>query len=115
MDAGGRVESMARSVSPWIERMMQADVTPTPSPSLGISTSLSLSQRGLGEASCVASQTAELQSCHSSDVQRSEQSMRSAFQCGVQRDQSTAEASAELCTDDEDWEARPLDEKRKKR
>ncbi|XP_024377704.1 uncharacterized protein [Physcomitrium patens] len=109
LDAGGRVESMARSVSPWIERMMQADVTPTPSPSLGISTSLSLSQRGLGEASCVASQTAELQSCHSSDVQRS------AFQCGVQRDQSTAEASAELCTDDEDWEARPLDEKRKKR
>ena len=72
---------------------MQTDVTPTPAPSLGISTSLSLAQRSVGDVSCVASQTIDFHSCHSSDVQ----------------------IVADLCTDDEDLETRPIDEKRKKR
>ena len=110
-----------RSCSPWIERMMQTDVTPTPcpsGPSLGISRSFSLAQRSAaaGEVSCVASQTVDLHSCHSSDMQqRSEKSMRSAFSYDPQHD-STVELSAGLCTDDEDLEARPvLDIKQKKR
>ncbi|KAG0569854.1 hypothetical protein KC19_6G120800 [Ceratodon purpureus] len=116
LDHSARLDSSMRSAcSPWIERMMQADVTPTPAPSLGISTSLSLAQRGVGDVSCVASQTVDFQSCHSSDLQqRSEKSMRSAFTCDPQRE-STVEISADLCTDDEDQDNRPVDEKRKKR
>jgi hypothetical protein len=103
-----------RSCSPWIERMMQSDVTPTPcpsGPSLGISTSLSLAKRGaaaIGEVSCVASQTVDLQSCHSSGRQKS------AFSCDPQHE-STVDLSADFCTDDEDLDTRPVDVKRKKR
>lgn len=115
-----RVDSAMRGggCPPWIERMMQADVTPTPCPSLGISTSLSLAQRAAGDVSCVASATVDLQSCHSSDMQQwsENQSMRSTFSCDLVQRESTVEISADLCTDDEDpGETRPIDEKRKKR
>ncbi|KAG0586469.1 hypothetical protein KC19_2G092800 [Ceratodon purpureus] len=115
-----RVNSV-RSSSPWIERMLQSDVTPTPCPSgqsLGLASSLRMAQSGsaLGEAvSCVASQTVDLQSCHSNDMQqRSERSMRSAFSSDPQHE-STMDLYADLCTDDEDLETRPMDVKRKKR
>jgi len=110
----GQVDSSMRSAacSPWIERMMQADVTPTPCPSFGMSTSLSLTPQALGDSqeSCVASATVDL-------PQWSEnQSMRSAFNCDpLQQRESTLEVSVDMCSDDEDLETRPIDEKRKRR
>lgn len=63
----------------------------------------------------MASQTVDFQSCHSSDLQqRSEKPMRSAFSCDPQHE-STVEISADFCTDEEDLDTRPIDEKRKKR
>lgn len=100
---------------------MQSDVTPTPcpsGPSHGMSTNLSLTELGtaVGESvSCVASQTVDLQSCYSSDMQqRGEKSLRSAFSSDPQHD-STVDMSADVCTDDDDLETHPLDLKRKKR
>lgn len=98
--------------SPWIERAMQADVTPTPCPSLCTSTSPSLVKGAVTDVSCVLSQTFDVQSCHSSDIQRSEKSMRSAFHSD-QHHESTVDT--DLCTDDDDLETTPVDEKRKKR
>lgn len=110
----GQVHSSMRSAacSPWIERMMQADVTPTPCPSFGISTSLSLTPQALGDSqvSCVASATMDLQQWSEN------QSMRSAFNCDpLQQRESTLEVSVDMCSDDEDLETRPIDEKRKRR
>lgn len=83
-----------------------------------MSTNLSLTELGtaVGESvSCVASQTVDLQSCYSSDMQqRSEKSLRSAFSSDPQHD-STVDMSADVCTDDDDLETHPLDLKRKKR
>lgn len=98
--------------SPWIERAMQADVTPTPCPSLCTSTSPSLVKRAGTDVSCVLSQTFDVQSCHSSDIQRSEKSMRSAFHSDQHQDSTV---DTDLCTDDDDLETTPVDEKRKKR
>lgn len=98
--------------SPWIERAMQADVTPTPCPSLCTSTSPRLVKGAATDVSCVLSQTFDVQSCHSSDFQRSDKSMRSAFYSD-QHHESTVDT--DVCTDDDDLETTPVDEKRKKR
>lgn len=92
--------------------MMQPDVSPTPTPN---NLSNSTSFRSHWDVSCVASQTVDLQSCHSSDLQqRSAQSTRSAFTSEPLND-STVELSADLCTDDDDQDTLPMDVKRKKR
>lgn len=101
-----RADSM-RSCVPWIERMMQSDVTPTPSPS-GPSLGISAKRGAAAEVSCVASQSVDLQSCHSSGRQKS------AFSCNPQHE-STVDLSADFCTDDEDLDTRPVDVKRRKR
>jgi hypothetical protein len=88
------VRGAAAVCSPWIERMMQAEVAPTPCPSLGISTSLSLQRENV---SCLASDLHEWSENNRDQLQPRES------------------ISADLCTDDEDLETRPIDEKRKKR
>lgn len=103
LEAGAATVDSLQSCPPWIERMMQADVKRTPSLVNQLSFSTSLQKTSV---SCVLSQTVD-----SSD----RQSRRSVFSSDRGQHESTVELSADLLTDDDELETRPMDIKRKKR